>query len=280
MRKLRGEPLPERLNLLPFLPMAAATSIFLEDLPDDILLHILSHLDGPSLAAAGCSSSHLHRLSSLPSLWLNLCVSNYPSLLLLPSLPFSPRSFFSLAFPLSSSSSSPTAQSSPDFVSSFVDLRYRGVPILSRIISTDTRSPLFFSSLFRLDAIDGHLRPDPAFSPADLEMSWVMVDRTGDRVVDLSSWKPVSMESNWFSGDVRVRFATAVGEGRAVVVPTVMCSVVGVREVLLMVEDGDGVPMNGTDSMVVIGEMMDGGRKGARRRDGREGLRKRKMGSL
>lgn len=103
-----------------------------------------------------------------------------------------------------------------------------------------------------------------------------MVDRTGDRVVDVSSWKPVEVETNWFSGNVRVRFSTAVGEGRAAVVAAVMCSVVGVREVGLTVEDGDGVQMNGMDSMVVIGKMMDGERRGRRRR---EGLTKRRMSS-
>lgn len=94
-----------------------------------------------------------------------------------------------------------------------------------------------------------------------------MVDRTGDRVVDLSSWKPASVETNWFSGNATVRFSTVVGEGQAAVVAAVMCSVVEVREVGLMVEDGDGVQMNGMDSMVVIGKLMDGERRGRRRRD-------------
>lgn len=94
-----------------------------------------------------------------------------------------------------------------------------------------------------------------------------MVDRIGDRVVDLSSWKPVSVEINWFNGNSVVRFGTVLGEGRGEVVVVVMCSVVGVRQVGLMVEGGDGVQMNGMDSMVIIGEMMDGGRRGQRRRD-------------
>ncbi|XP_020596162.1 probable F-box protein At2g36090 [Phalaenopsis equestris] len=246
--------------------MADANSITLEDLPDDILLQILRRLDGPSLAATCCSSPHLHRLSSLPSLWFNLCISTYPSLLLLPSHPFSPRSFFSLSFPFPSFS--PTAQPTPnpDFIFSFIDLHHRGTLILSRILLTDTRSPLFLSSPFRLNAIDRHLPPDLAFSPSDLELSWVVMDRMGDRVVDLSSWKPVSLEMNWFSGDVKVRFGMMAGEGRAVVVAGVICSVVGVRRVGLVVEDRNGVPMNGRDSMAVIGGMMDGGRKGLRKR--------------
>lgn len=91
-----------------------------------------------------------------------------------------------------------------------------------------------------------------------------MVEQNGDRVVELSSWKPMSVELNWFNGNSVVLFGTVVGEGRGEVVAVVTCSVVGVREVGLMVEDGDGVQMNGMDSMVIIGEMMDGGRKGKR----------------
>ncbi|KAM3339906.1 putative F-box protein [Capsicum galapagoense] len=47
--------------------------------PDIIQAHILTRLDGPSLASTSCSSTTLHQLSSVNHLWLRVCHSTWPS---------------------------------------------------------------------------------------------------------------------------------------------------------------------------------------------------------
>ncbi|XWS66622.1 hypothetical protein CRYUN_Cryun05aG0215800 [Craigia yunnanensis] len=74
--------------------------------PDIIETHILTRLDGPTLASASCASSHLRALTSQENLWTNICHSAWPSTTsprirhVISNFPNGSRSFFSDAFPL------------------------------------------------------------------------------------------------------------------------------------------------------------------------------------
>ncbi|PKA51683.1 putative F-box protein [Apostasia shenzhenica] len=241
------------------------TSIGLEDLPDDVLVQILRRLDGPALASAGCVSSRLRLLSALPSIWQDLCLSTWPTMSLLPSLPSSPRTFFSRAFPFPTAGGTAVGEVVADVLVSVVSLYHRGVLVFSRIFETETKSPWFGYTSFRIDALErheGHLRLDQPFSPADLELSWLVMDRAAKRVVDVSSRRPVAVDPHWFSGEVQVKFATVAGDCRAAAVASVTCGGHEVRELMMSVEDTDGVYLRGRESLAILGEMMAGGRRG------------------
>ncbi|GAY68496.1 hypothetical protein CUMW_264580 [Citrus unshiu] len=48
-------------------------------LPDIIETHILTRLDGQTLAAAACTSSRLHSLCAQEKLWQHICSATWPS---------------------------------------------------------------------------------------------------------------------------------------------------------------------------------------------------------
>jgi hypothetical protein len=72
---------------------------------DIIQTHILTRLDGPTLATTACASSHLHALSTEEELWRNICSATWPSIdhprvrHVISSFPGGHRSFFSDSFP-------------------------------------------------------------------------------------------------------------------------------------------------------------------------------------
>ncbi|CAN4118802.1 unnamed protein product [Withania somnifera] len=75
--------------------------------PDIIEGHILTRLDGPTLASTSCSSTTLHHLSSVNHLWLRVCHATWPSTAsprvnhIIISFPEdSHRNFFSQSFSL------------------------------------------------------------------------------------------------------------------------------------------------------------------------------------
>ena len=71
---------------------------------DVIKTHILTRLDGATLASASCASSHLHALSIEEQLWWEICSSTWPSIddprvrHVISSFPGGYRSFFSDSF--------------------------------------------------------------------------------------------------------------------------------------------------------------------------------------
>ncbi|KAM7502317.1 hypothetical protein LguiB_001221 [Lonicera macranthoides] len=73
--------------------------------PDIIQTHILSRLDGPSLASASSSSPFLHALCTQEKLWAQLCTSTWASVgdprvrHVISAFPSGHRSFFSDSFP-------------------------------------------------------------------------------------------------------------------------------------------------------------------------------------
>lgn len=277
-------------------PAAAAIATVHEDI---LRTHVLTRLDGPTLASAACVSSQLRSLSSQPDLWANICRSTWPSTSsplvsqVISTFPDGPHSFFSDSYPLLTAvaSQSTTPGPSPSRLMSAVDIRYRGDLIFSRAVETDADSGWFQCSPFRIDVLDPKdaVRTAIRFPDAEqarrelgdgLRLSWVLIDPAGRRAMDLSSHAPVSVQRHWLTGELHARFATVVEAGeRGPAAEAVQCGVVvtcrgwaeegmQVREVSLQVEDGDGMCLSGRDSLGVL-QRAFGGRRGSREREER-----------
>ncbi|OMO68431.1 hypothetical protein COLO4_29666 [Corchorus olitorius] len=250
--------------------------------PDIIETHILTRLDGPTLASASCASAQLRALASQEDLWTNICHTTWPSTTsqrvrhVISEFPNGSRSFFSDAFPLATRpASSRNSSENPDLPSeliSAVDIYYKKELIFSKVVETETETSWFKCSPFRVDLLDQKeavstriTHPDTEDTCRDLEddmeLSWIIIDPTGKRAMNLSSQRPVSVHRHWLSGDVQVKFAAVVGGGSSgTATELAQCGVVvtcggsargemHVREVSLQVEDMDGMFLNGKDSL-------------------------------
>jgi hypothetical protein len=269
--------------------------------PDILQTHILTLLDGPTLAATACASSELHALSTEDKLWQKICTSTWPSIndpivrSIIPTFPSGHRSFFSDSYPLlhhnHHSSSFPTT-STECFVSA-VDIYYKNVPIFSKVETTETFSDWFKSSPFRLDLLEPKefvqtwIQNQPSEKELPVEqleenitLSWILIDPKGRRAMNLSSERPVSVQRHWLTGEVVVKFSNIMaGDGREK--EYVECGVmvccgekeggeVEVREVSMVMEDMEGKNLTGKDGLVILQEAMERGerRKG---KGGKEG---------
>ncbi|XP_022765797.1 LOW QUALITY PROTEIN: probable F-box protein At2g36090 [Durio zibethinus] len=272
--------------------------------PDIIETHILTRLDGPTLASASCASTHFRALASQENLWTNICHSTWPSTSsprvqhVISNSSNGSRSFFSDAFALTTDPASfENSSENPDLPSeliSAVDIYYKKELIFSKVIETETLSAWFKCSPFRVDLLDPKeavstriAHPDTADTCRDLEedmeLSWIVIDPIGKRAMNLSSQRPVNVHRHWLSGEVQVKFASVVAGGKSgAATELVQCGVVvtcgesvrgemHVREVSLQVEDMDGMFMNGRDSLVILKRGLEGKRgKGKLREERRK----------
>ncbi|WOL15552.1 putative F-box protein [Canna indica] len=266
-----------------------ATAVTIEELHPDMLSRALQRLDGPALASLSCASTHLRSLVSQPDLWRDLCFSTWPSLhhprllRLLSSSANSHRSFFSDVFPSPSPltvfpSAAVAGDEDADLPSeliSAIDLCHRGVPVLSRIVETDTSTPWFRGAPFRVDALDRKDPPppsppalpalaapaEPIISPEDLTLSWIVIDPHRMRAVTATSRRPVAVDRHWITGETVIRFATVLSEECALGVVVTCGEETGhVREVSLMAEGVDGVCLSGRGGLAVLHAAMEGRR--------------------
>ncbi|KAH7512201.1 hypothetical protein FEM48_Zijuj12G0065500 [Ziziphus jujuba var. spinosa] len=254
--------------------------------PDIIQTHILTRLDGPTLASAACTSSQLHALSCQEKLWTDICHSTWPSTTaprlrhLISTFPDGPRSFFSESFPpLSDLEPTTTTTASntwryhhrPSELISAVDIYYRGKLMFSKVVETETVSGWFRCSPFRIDLLEPkdvvttpirYPNGDNACGQLSEEftLSWIVIDPRGRRAMNLSSHRPVSVQRHWLSGEVHVRFASVLTGERGSSSEYVQWGIVvtcggsdsgdmQVREVSLLAEDMDGMHLNGGDSL-------------------------------
>ncbi|KAM7255022.1 hypothetical protein ACFE04_020263 [Oxalis oulophora] len=176
------------------LTTTTAATATISTLPPDIIeTHILTRLDGPTLASAGCTSSQLHTLASQESLWSRLCHSTWPSTAVNHRVrhlisTHGPRWFFSSSFtnPEYCMASSNTlslelianhrivdwlrhhlthkslkvrnplealSKKSRELISA-VDIHYGDDLVLSKVVETETISDWFMCSPFRVDLLD------------------------------------------------------------------------------------------------------------------------------
>ncbi|KAK1683128.1 hypothetical protein QYE76_043976 [Lolium multiflorum] len=245
-----------------------ATTI--EDVHADVLACALRRLDGRSLAAASCATAGLRALAADPDTWRALCLAQWPSLALaahhLSAIP--PRRLFADASPFPRAQLTTTPIPLPENLLSAVDVSYRGTPLLSRVVATPGCStPWFRGAPFRLDAVDCK-KPAPItapFSPAELELSWLLIDPARGRAVNASSGRAVAVGRHWYTGETLVRFAVVLGG--CCFETTVACSeeAAHVSEVSLAVEDADGSALSGEGALRLLAAAMEGERRGGER---------------
>ncbi|XP_025805449.1 probable F-box protein At2g36090 [Panicum hallii] len=252
----------------------SATAI--EDLPADVLALVLRRLDGASLAALGCACAAFRGLAADPDAWRALCLARWPSLRDVPPVDHKGhRQLFADAFPFpfpaaaaavpAPSSAVPAgACSLPTRLVSAVDLYHGGACIMSRVVETDAASGWFLGAPFRVDALvqEGFSAPKP-ITPADLSLSWVLIDPATGRAVNASSRRPVSVDRRWLTGETVVRFAVVLGGGVALDAAVTCDERFGhITEVSLRIEDGEGGGVSGRDGLAVVAAAMAGARQG------------------
>ncbi|KAM0861256.1 hypothetical protein ACQ4PT_045998 [Festuca glaucescens] len=244
----------------------------IEDVHADVLACALRRLDGRSLAAASCATAGLRALAADPDTWRALCLAQWPSLAAHPGLlaAVPPRRLFADAspFPCADAAGQIAALLLPGELVSAVDVSYRGAPLLSRVVETTACStPWFHSSPFRVEAVDCK-KPAPvavAFSPAELELSWLVLDPARGRAVNVSSGRAVAVGRHWYTGETLVRFAVVLGGCNFET--TVACSEEAghVSEISLAVEDADGSALSGEGTLRLLAAAMEGERRGGER---------------
>ncbi|XP_007027856.2 PREDICTED: probable F-box protein At1g60180 [Theobroma cacao] len=268
--------------------------------PDIIETHILTRLDGTTLASASCASTHLRTLTSQENLWTNICHSMWPSTTyprvrhVISHFSNGSRSFFSDAFPLATEPAcfgNPSENSDlPSELISAVDIYYKKELIFSKVVETETVTAWFKCSPFRVDLLD----PKEAVSTRiphpdtedtcrdleeDMELSWILIDPIGKRAMNISSQRPVAVHPHWLSRELQVKFAAVVAGGESeTATELVQCGVVvtcgvsaggemHVTEVSLQVEDMDGMFLNGRDSLVILKKGLEGERGKRKKRE-------------
>ncbi|GMP84272.1 hypothetical protein CsSME_00037861 [Camellia sinensis var. sinensis] len=280
---------------------SSTTTTFSDVHPDIVEAHILSRLDGPTLASASCASSQLHSSSQQDHIWTTICHSTWPSTATsllrhhISTFPGGPVP----SPPSPSLSSSPPPP--PPVLISAVDIHYKNKLIFTKVQETETLTGWFRCSPFRIDLLDTkdvipttvcHPNSDEASAELaeEISLSWVLIDPVGRRAANLSSQKAVSVERHWLTGEVQLRFASilAGGNRRGPTSELVQCGIavtcgggseegagmMQLREVSLLVEDMDGMQLTGNDSLVILHNALEGKRKIKKREeDGRRGYK-------
>ncbi|CAB4317474.1 unnamed protein product [Prunus armeniaca] len=273
---------------------------------DIIQTHILTRLDGPTLASAASTSSQLRALASHHPLWANICRSTWPSTStprvrqVISTFPDGAFSFFSDSFPLLTNLDAAATTLAPNHdqdrpceLISAVDIYHRDKLILSKVVETETVTGWFRCSPFRIDLLDPKdVVPTQIKYPAgqesdtcrdlgdDLTLSWILIDPIGRRAMNLSSHRAVSVQRHWLSGEVHAWFASILPGEKGSASEQVQCGILvtcgeseggelQVREVSLQVEDMDGMHLNGRDGLVILQRALEGrkGRKKSRREE-------------
>ncbi|XP_076893642.1 putative F-box protein At2g36090 [Bidens hawaiensis] len=279
--------------------MSKSTTTGITSLPAEIIeSHVLTRLDGQTLAAVSCASAAVHSMSETNHrLWSDVCHSTWPSTsgeivtgIISGFSSNGHREVYSQAFPLPSPdptiiippSSPPRSEKLINLTTtrliSAVDIYHRNKLIFTKTEETETISGWFQCSPFRIDLLDPkdmvpteipHPDQDCTSLTDDMTLSWILIDPNSKRAVNLSSHRPVSVQRHWLTGDVQMRFASVLAGDNH---PQLMqCAVVvscgrseggemQVRELSMQVEDMDGKHLNGKDSLVILQRVMNGKR--------------------
>ncbi|XP_038707925.1 F-box protein At2g27310-like [Tripterygium wilfordii] len=277
-------------------------------LPDIIQNHILTRLDGPALASLACVSSELHALSTEEKLWQEICLATWNSVNtprvghVISTFPSGHRSFFSDSFPLlnhsqpSSGNPGRSPPTSPLILA--VDIYYKNELIFSRVRETKTATEKFLRSPYRVDLLDpkeavltpvqheGEIDTWLKHLEENVSLSWIVIDPTKKRAANLSTRRPVRVRWPCEQGEAQLHYATIMaGDGRSgsneELVKcglVVSCSGVGegevhVEEVSMEMEDMEGRILNGRDSLVILTDAIENGRR-CKKGKGNEGKKR------
>lgn len=275
--------------------------------PDIIRQHVLTKLDGPTLVSTSCASSELHRICSEESPWKNICESKWPSTSdprieqVISTFTSGYRSFFSDSYPTvrnlhhrkqtqllcnpfkSRSLLQPETVKTRELISA-VDIHYGDEVIYSKVVVTETTTDWFTSFPLRIDLLDRkEIVPTPAKFDGDdnaciakveknMRLSWIIIDPTKKRAVNVSSLTPVKVRRQWITGEIQARFATVIaGAGAGMAGGFVRCGVdvtcggkeggsLNVREISMQVEDMEGRVFNGKECLGILQDAMEGKR--------------------
>ncbi|KAK7257602.1 hypothetical protein RIF29_31685 [Crotalaria pallida] len=261
--------------------------------PDIIHTHILTRLDGATLAATSSASSHLRHLCSHEHLWQNICTSTWPSLMdptirhVISSSPNGHRSIYLDAFP-SLHHTNPHHPHRPLPLSteliSAVDIYYKGNPIFSRVQQTYTSKNYFLESplWFEILEPDELVQTPVKFVTKNEEwmrelqesfsLSWILIDPVRKRAANLSSRRPVSVQRHWLTRDLEIVYAVVMAGERGSSTEKVRCLVkvtcggkVGgelhVKEVNMVMEDMDGGKVKGKEGVMILQNAMENGER-------------------
>lgn len=257
--------------------------------PDIVQAHILNKLDGATLASTSCASVHFQSLCNQDQLWQSICNSTWASTAhprvrsAVSAFPCGHRSFYSDSFPNSlHNCCAKTCLSETSELISAVDIYYDHKPLYAKVLRTETLSSWFMSSPFRLELLNPKESiPTPLKSGADgtckelaqehLRVSWILIDPTNKRAVNVASQKAVEARLHWLNEDLQLRYAALASDWLG---NLVQCAVVvncggkdggelQVNEVSMQVEDMEGKILSGMDSLVILRGAMDGERRRA-----------------
>ncbi|KAK2640799.1 hypothetical protein Ddye_022562 [Dipteronia dyeriana] len=274
--------------------------------PDIIQTHILTQLDGPTLAAAACTSSYFHSLTRNEKLWQEICASAWPSVkdprvqTLISMFPSGHKSLFSDSFPvldLQRPQSKHTLDSLPSTTEliSAVDIFYENNLLFSKVKETETVTGWFQFPPFRIDLLgEKELVPTPISVAGEsdvllkqledkLSLSWIIIDSSGRKAVNLSSRWPVSVEQHWLTREVQVKYAVIVAgddqrwgsfSTREFVEFEILVTLGGkeggemyVKEVCMQMKDMEEKNLSGRDSLVIIQNCIANGKRKQGKRD-------------
>ncbi|CAA2978273.1 F-box At2g27310 [Olea europaea subsp. europaea] len=251
--------------------------------PDIIQSNILNRLDGQTLASITCASTQLHSLCKEDNLWRDICNSTWPSTTdcrvndAISDFPSGHRSFYSQTFPTLHPRPRPqkSHQHRPppettELISA-VDIYYDEKLLYTKVMVTETLSGWFLCSSFSLDLLepketvaapvnfDGEEGTCCALLEQHMRVSWILIDPKQKLAGNVASIAPVETRRHWLTEDIHLRFATVitcVGKERGEL---------QVREVTLQVEDMDEKVLNGSDSLGILHDAMDGERRKSNR---------------
>ncbi|OIW09351.1 hypothetical protein TanjilG_01322 [Lupinus angustifolius] len=262
----------------------------LSSLPHHLIhSHILTRLHAHALFSAAATSSDFYRLCTVDNhLWHSITTAMWPSLTdpLAASL-ISPCINHHRPIPMENHS-----PSQPSELISAVDLYYDGKPLFSKCHVTQTRKGWFLSSSLWIDILEPNevVPTRLKFSPNDdvqwlknleqkLTLSWIMIDPTRKRAVNLSSGSVVSTRWQTLTEELEVVYAVMIEEEVQCSVKVTCCGKVGgemdVREVSLTMQGMDGRRVMGKDSMVILQRVMEfGNRKRLSRKEKKESYEK------
>lgn len=257
--------------------MEDSSACHFNSLNPDLVSDIMTRLDGSTLAAIGCTSSHLHDASTDPSLWRRLCHSTWPS----TSSPEAQCLISINSFAKFYADSTPTvlydesrtcpinhspARIPPSNFTSFVDVHYKGKCVLSRVLysipdavdeyENDDCHRWFSNCPFKLDLLgfnpckntrNGSIMHD--IQPGgylleklaeEVRLSWVLFDKKSGKAINLSSSEPLMVQKSWSSDeDYVMNFGCVVPVEECVVPHKLVECVITAR--CKMTERGEGM---------------------------------------
>lgn len=272
-----------------------ATTTIGEVHTDVIESHILSKFDGASLACAASTSHLLHNLCNKESLWEDMCNSTWNSVKhplvrkTISNFPGGYRAFFFDAFPLvrpNPSRGKHRYEGNMSELISAVDIQYGDERIFSKVIVTNTDDKSFLHFSFWVDLLDNKetVKIPLKFKGDDnkcmlelehnLKLSWILIDPSRKRAVNVSSLRPVYVQPSWNGFDIQVIFATILsgdcdGNDSSELVECRIAATLGCkegknvkfRELNLYTEDMHMRRLSGKKSLRILEEAMESGER-------------------